>query len=1051
MSDKNINQPVDDNNVENPEVNTAENPTSPESLLEIQNKVKANLIETLGGETNEYNNELSSLVNQEKALIGKILPFFKSLSQDEQDSYFQDLSSPIKLPNGVDASDELISDLGELLEVRAKFESSLDSMLEVINKVAQDIKLQDFKRQQLSQLATSLNFTLEEGMVLQSKKFNVEFEILDITATHQEINIENQEKLDFNIGNIKFPQVSITLNKNSENQESEKLTINLNQFKNLVEDHELETKIDSLEDLEKMIGFKKYGQTLSTNTKLHALDSENQEIELDILEIEESAQNIILSSPVKINGKETSKLNYRQFIAFFIQYRVEQNFDLSEAKNFVSRFVASKANTAHSMEDFELKNGDIVQIGTSFYLLNNFQNNSLTMNLVEGPYQLEPIKASQERSYSRIIYHLKHSDFTYEYNLTDTQSGSIDHSEAEPLTDEKINAMTADKDKIPSKNAFMEIDWYEVYNALPTPGEFLQGFFSQFNFVSLKSYADAVVVVKESITKRMDRKQTLKTNELLEKLSYSKAKSKAQREIAGEISSAASEYKEQLENTYDVSDFIARLYAPNFGSDIEDRFKFKALVDILAEKGLMRFESHKLAVVINRLLDNFGKGEFKGVLDKKDNTYKSPSGELKGQSWATWALGQIYGSSTANSWESQNSSAYNSARNEGSAVVGRKINSGEDALKDLHKYLVKISNNDYEDVPVPAYLMGMIDSLFDNKMVPVELKIFYFFSFSAIEYHGEPILPKDYFATTEDYGKVPYILHFFNANQIDSGSLQNTKKMQELLKEFQFQFNSEISQPFARFDFAKFRKFLFENLAISQGTNEDSADQNIVQDGAVSKVAPNALHLLAPRYSREVVEKQVIGVGNQYANPLPKINQQKILFGYSQGFESAIAKANNDDDNDGVVRYAFKKMVPGYFALSTYVSGTNYLSMGRGNAEFDESDFDFKDDKIEKDTPLSHHMNACNDFIKNILRHYKDANLVLPINGQMRPIKETDIDIWLTQTSSKEHASKFSNPKSHDDFMASFYRVFEKISNQPDFVDVVKNIPHNLGYQTLPA
>lgn len=1048
-NDQNINKPI---LPEDHEVNEAAkekvNTQKSESLLEIQNKVKANLIETLGGVGNSYTQELQNLIGQEKNLIDKITPHFSQLSQEEQDQFFQDLTTPIVLPSSIQANDELMSNLGEIIKVRSKFEAELDKMLETINQAAKRLNLQDFKKRQLSQLATTFNFELEEGLILQSNEFNIDFQILDIAATHQEIKLEDQEKLEFKLGEIKFPQVIFTINKSSDNEDGQKLTYNLSEFKNLIEEYKLEPKIENLSDLERLIGFHKYGQTLTENTFVQGLDSEDNKVDLQILNIDEQNQNITLSQAVKINGKDTSVLNYRQFIKFYKHYRVEQKFNLNEAKEFVQRLVKMRKNTSQKMDEFELKNGDILEIGTDFYLLNNLTENDFYLNKIEGPYQVENPKASEQFQYSRLIYHLKHSDVIFHRNYEDDQSDGGVPEEVAESSKTPVDEISANDNKYLGKNAFLEINWNEVYNSMQTPTEFIADFFSQFNFVSLKSYSEAIKTVKESITNRMDRAQTLKTNELLTKIGNSRIKSGAERKIAADISEGASKYKEEYENTYDIEKFFETLYAPGFGNrDAEDKFKFKAIIDILAQKGLMRFESQKLAIAINHLLDNFNAQEFKGVLNKKDNTYQSPNGELKGQSWAIWALGKVYGSSTANSWESQNSSAYNSSRNEGSAVVGRKINSGEDSLKDLHKYLVKINNDDYEDVPVPAYLMGMIDSLFGNKMIPVELKIFYFLAFTGIEYYGEPILPKDYFATTEDYGKVGYILHFFSANQINSGDLQDTKKMKKLLDEFKFQFETEIKNPLNRLDYRKFRSFLFENLSISQRPGEDSADQNIVQDGSVSKAAPNELHFLAPRYSKEVIEKQVIGVESQYANPQPKINQQKIIFGYSQGFRSAIEKANADSDNEEVVRYAFKKMVPGYFALSTYVSGINYLTRGR-SGEFDESDFKYTDNMIDKDTPLSHHIGACNDYLKNILTYYKDKNLVLPINGQMRPIKQKDIDIWLDREQSKQHASQ--SKENHDSFMKSFFTVFDRISDQDDFVEAAIRVPNKLGYVNLP-
>ena len=790
-----------------------------------------------------------------------------------------------------------------------------------------------------------------------------------------------------------------------------------------VNEHErlgLKSKINSLSELNHLLNFQSYGQTIAANMQLRYILGGNEEKLVTIKSVDEANAELIVEPAVQIGEQDAkTNLSFAELLDLKHRCQLEQDLSLEEAKRIAKTHHQLHQNTlAHAgREEFLFQKNTIFQLGNYSFQILELGEQELSIAKIDQNPDAETARAPQGKSYSyaRIIFHLKHSSLqTVQPGMDDQQASSAE------LTEPPSNKPTDENPKQEQMH-FDPLNLGSIFE-LETPTAIVKRLLSEYvNFASVASIHQVFRNIGEAIKAKVDRQEKKAGYELGSNLPGTVG-STSRREALSALAQNAQEYQEKIKNN-DIESHFTTLYSPKFGTGSEDLFKAQAIIEILVKEGYMRFESPQLIALIPRLLK----------LNKQSEPPVTEKSGKKGSTWVIQALGMIYGKPTAEGWQSSNEQAFNSKKSEGVNLAGSKLtNVNNHLLVELHNSLIDIQNGNISDTtPHPAHLLGYLDCLVDNTCCSLEDKLFYTIAFAAISYYGDDaIMPNTFLASGADYAKHPYFGGFWTTLEL-YGVLFTKSDAEELFKRFSFKANKGQSNAEARYDVQAVRDFFWPKLGLSQKASQDTYEQNCDKD--IASHHERFRHFTCLRYSLKTIKDQVIGTSSPTATTLPAIQLGRMCMGYGQGFAEIVKGLQNNDIKEDVAAYNLNRMIPAWFALATAVEGRNE---GAERVKFDTQDYKENDgDWIDPAGSPDSHLSAVNEFLRELFAAYR--------------VPEAQLRLWFDREHSQ--SSRARNKEAHDPQMQEFFSKYSEIAQRSDFIEKVQGLgsASDLGFRRL--
>jgi len=437
--------------------------------------------------------------------------------------------------------------------------------------------------------------------------------------------------------------------------------------------------------------------------------------------------------------------------------------------------------------------------------------------------------------------------------------------ECEPLTDQVTDPTTGQKIDNPakkdSKSAEDEAEkrGMNLLQMLPSLNLFQDPLdILGLHFMTFNDYAAIGSMLKESWTKYVERKDKERLNKL-----GSTIPGEIGRQFADSQSSINGE-KIQNEKSRIETDTIADVL--NKLHKAPDRFKAKAHMDFLADRGSLDLNSSEIHKRLNFLLkkhqeelDLSGKTKYKDLLIKDGFNSKGD----QGKNAAITALNALYGGDSgvqlANTQESKYSSECSSWEN-----VMREEQGKENfkPVRMIHDLLYECHNKRGSNDVSPAQYQGFLDAAM---MMPyldkIEDVMFFIIAGMATKnQYGQSLLTDAYLSKLKrnDLPVLDYIARFTRKRGLRSLKLQGIAP--EILAELKPNFSRKgLTGKDQRYDMQLMQNFLFLDVIQDDKTKarvQDSVDKGVTYDkdhtaysfiGATPTVMKNILALDAPQ------------------------------------------------------------------------------------------------------------------------------------------------------------------------------------------------------------
>ena len=855
----------------------------------------------------------------------------------------------------------------------------------IINKNLSKVRLKTAKQKVLEDDSELIGITLKEGTEIEYNDpadpsmtgTRKTAKIKRITFDEHNIRDKNGKMVDKSLG---IPHIHM--------ENGADLT--LGRFKKWVDATDATEKINSVEEIERATGMAAYGIKLEEGMMLsyprrhRATDAspvETTMMHVTVKEINGATRRIRFDQPVLFNpGFPTGtdydfreSLTFGEFVKWKHRYEVEKSVSLDEVRKLLIKHnelenkfygIEAKDNLPIRLDKVESKFEELEypdEVGSK-YLIIDQDAESVTVD------------AFGKMSFSEFFYWVKNNHVR---RVDKKKSSAVINSDKEKKL-EKETVDTHEKDIIKTKERAGEEQQERAIadaerRAAGSVIETMKDVWFTTTFLSMKDLWNMGKEVLEFMKRKHERRSKGRYSQVGSRLpwvlgtEFERVKQAAENEEAGK-------YKEAMEH-WSIEKVKTTLHRTT------SKDEAKACLQVLVHKGEVRWDDHEMWDTLNKLTARYTLRGAELFIPKPENMPQGKSGE----NMALKALDALYGEGTGNEWFMDNTSKYNSIKNNFEYEFKQLENDPKGTggpAGELFNMLTAWREGEYVN---PQKYEAMLDGAIKFGKMNAEQKMFYIIAGVITRQgddplngrhnpHGETLLHIDRVAELNSkYCPQFPMLDYFTQEEVPDYSLIDPKtgKYGKMRK-----FNFSDYEKWAHMYFwkeyekgkpgAQFSAFMWEKALLADSTRT-----------RISKGIRNAegmdhddMHLYGPPLSLTEIDS-LLAPQSGNKKYLTNEGYMNVYQGYNQYIVSlSYTIENATDDAERQKRMAtLKDLINGFVIFDATLDGRRFKDKGSGVARLDNSHYE-KGTVVDGACPLRVHQLQLQNLVVKIGRAY---------------------------------------------------------------------------------
>jgi len=542
----------------------------------------------------------------------------------------------------------------------------------------------------------------------------------------------------------------ITLDFTDQNGNKVSSTYSEYQLKFLMQRARLTEKVENKTDLEEKLNLHTYGQSIEQGQVLEYSIGNKEFDSVKILKLDEVNQIIELDKAVAVHtifGKAESNdpdtqvnkktLSFAEFLKWMRHVEAEEQITLEELQEKLKlqpQIIKGKLaeNVPYEVHDqpIEVVKGERIKIaaaGTEYEIVD---------------VNPERIKLNTGHEFTPGQFYKFVKDYDVEKSLETPSKKDLDKA-----VDEIEGAIIEEGETEEPSNNKQSKSKKKLSALLPAIGtnlDVIGGIWNNVTFLSLKDiWTNMLVPIGDYIKRRLERAGKARAAKVGESLPL----------VGQEFTSMGNTAENEIVNKYQedwASDSISQLRERLYNTSNRD--VFKAAVNLLVEKGALRFDDVAFWETINRVgreeLSSAQMSAYAINLDAKGKplSEQENSKGLLPDACMKAIMDNIWGDGTYKGWENSNMSAYKSAV-EGFSDDASKSSNRQRLAMDLHNMLISFLSGD-ENIEIGRY-QSYLDYAIKQGLLSIEDKMFYLMAGVGLEIekdgHMQSLISKDEF------------------------------------------------------------------------------------------------------------------------------------------------------------------------------------------------------------------------------------------------------------------------------------------------------------------